>query len=148
MQCWNFQVTNKVKLYDSRTYQLSKYLFNIFLSWKNVKHCLSSAVLVRVSFFFLLLQALVCIATTNSPIFYCFGCACFWLWLSRISCILCLSLMHAIQKLYPEADCIQMIELLQTIRTITINILSVNLFLVASSLCLSFWSGIASDVLA
>ena len=55
---------------------------------------------------------------------------------------------HAIHKLYPEADCIQMIELIQTIRTIVIYILSVNLFVVASSLCLGCCSGITSDVLA
>ena len=55
---------------------------------------------------------------------------------------------YAMQKLYPEADCIQMIELIQTIRTITIDILSFNLFVVASSLCLGCCSGITSDVLA
>ena len=41
-----------------------------------------------------------------------------------------------------------MIELIQTIRTITIKILSVDLFLVAGSLCLDCWKGITSDVLA
>ena len=55
---------------------------------------------------------------------------------------------YAIQKLYPEADYIQMIELIQTIRTITIDILSFSLFVVASSLCLGCCSGITSDVLA
>lgn len=95
--------------------------------------------MVRVPFFFCYYKRWSAIATTNSPIFYCFGRACFWLWLSRISCILCLSLM-LYKNLIPGSWLHTNVRTHTNNWTITIGILSVDLFLVASSLNLGCWS--------